>query len=150
MSAVQSAPVRPARRRTAAAFRLTAPVHGEFSMQRQCTDVMRLEIAREGHVSRYGVVWFSIDQANFAGVPGTRIARGICAGVPDVVVLWRGAAYWIELKTDAGVMSDAQREVCTALLWAGCHFGVARSAEEVLCLLDVWEIPRNRRVRVAT
>ena len=136
------------RGRTAAGFRLKAPVQGEFSMQRQCTDVMRLEIAREGHVSRDGVVWFSIDQANFAGVPGTRIARGICAGVPDVAVLWRGAAHWIELKTDTGVMSDAQREVCTALLWAGCHFGVARSAEDVLGLLDCWGIPRNHRTHL--
>lgn len=134
-------------RRTA--FRLRPPVVSEHMEQRAVTDVMRLETAREGHVSRDGVVWFSIDQANFAGVPGTRIARGICAGVPDVVVLWKGAAHWIELKADNGVMSEPQREVCSALLWAGCHFGVARSASEVLALLDIWQIPRNRRVRLA-
>jgi hypothetical protein len=130
-------------------FRLRAPVVREFPMQRQNADVLRLELAREGHVSAHGVVWFSIDQANFAGVPGTRIARGICAGVPDIVVLFRGAAHWIELKADDGVMSDAQRELCTALLWARCHYGVARNATEVLVLLDVWDIPRNRRVRIA-
>jgi hypothetical protein len=130
-------------------WKLTAPVVREHPMQRQCTDMLRLEVAREGHVSRDGVVWFSIDQANFASVPGTRVARGICAGVPDVVVLYRGAAYFIELKSDDGVLSDAQRELCTALLWAQCYVGVARSADDVLGLLDIWEIPRNRRVRVA-
>lgn len=139
MSAVQA----PARRRTP--YKLTGQTVREHPMQRQTTSVLRLELAREGHVSRDGVVWFSIDQAHFAGIPGTRIARGICAGVPDIAVLWRGASYWIELKADDGAMSDPQREVCTALLWAGCHYGVARSAAEVLVLLDAWEIPRARR-----
>ena len=70
---------------TPARFRLQAPVASEHQQQRQVTDTLRLELCREGHVSPHGVRWFSIDMAHFAGVPGTRIARGICAGVPDMV-----------------------------------------------------------------
>ena len=48
-------------------YRLTAPVVPEHPLQRQIADVLRLEIAPPGKVSQYGVCWFSIDHANFAG-----------------------------------------------------------------------------------
>jgi len=131
------------------ALRLTTPVVPEAKLHRQITDAMRLEICREGHVSPQGVCWFSIDMAHFAGVPGTRVARGICAGVPDVVVLHRGGANWIEIKTDAGMLSDDQREVCAALLLSGCRYAVARDADEVLACIDAWQIPRKKLIRVA-
>jgi hypothetical protein len=132
-----------------ARFRLQAPVASEHQQQRQVTDVMRLEICREGHLSPHGVCWFSIDMAHFAGVPGTRIARGICAGVPDMVLIWKGRVYWIEIKTDRGVLSDDQRAMCAALVLSGSHYAVVRDADELLACIDEWQIPRNRRVRVA-
>ncbi len=131
-----------------AAFRLTAPVVPEHSIQRQVTDVMRIEIAPAGKVSKAGVCWYSIDHANYAGeVPGLRIGRGICAGILDVFLLYRGLAYFIELKTEDGELSIAQQSVATALLVAGGRVGVARDAVEVVALLDVWGVPRNRRIR---
>ena len=53
-------------------------------------------------------------------------------------------AYMVEIKTPAGVLSDAQRAVATAVLAAGGHFGVARDADEALACLDAWGIPRAR------
>jgi hypothetical protein len=132
-----------------ARFKLQAPVASEHQQQRQVTDVMRLEFCREGHVSPQGVCWFSIDMAHYAGVPGTRVARGICAGVPDTVLIWKGRAYWIEIKTDRGVLSDDQRVMCAALVLSGSHYAVVRDADELLAAIDEWGIPRNRRVRVA-
>jgi hypothetical protein len=106
-----------------------------------------LEIAPPGKVSKAGVCWFAIDHANYAGeVPGIRIARGIVAGVLDLIFLYRGLAYWIELKTDEGTLSLAQQSVATAVLVAGCRVGVARDLGEVLACLDEWKIPRARRV----
>jgi VRR-NUC domain-containing protein len=132
-----------------APYRLTAPAASEHQSQRTVTDVLRLEVCREGHVSAHGVCWFSIDMAHYAGVPGTRVARGICAGVPDVVVLYRGAATWIELKADGGSLSDDQRAMCAALLQAGCRYAVARDERDVLAVLDAAGIPRAHRVRIA-
>ena len=132
-----------------ARFRLQAPVASEHQQQRQVTDVMRLEFCREGHLSPHGVCWFSIDMAHYAGVPGTRVARGICAGVPDTVLIWKGRAYWIEIKTDRGVLSDDQRVMCAALVLSGSHYAVVRDADELLVAIDEWGIPRNRRVRCA-
>lgn len=131
-------------------FKLTAPVVPEHSLQRLIADVLRLELAPAGKVSRDGVVWWSVDHANYAGeVPGIRIGRGIVAGVPDLFVCWRGRAHMIEIKTAVGEMSDAQRSVAAAVLASGGAFGVVRDADETLACLDRWGIPRTRRVRMA-
>ena len=55
--------------------RLPVPEH---PLQRQIADVLRLEIAPPGKVSRDGVVWWSVDHASYAGTaPGARIGRGL-------------------------------------------------------------------------
>lgn len=131
-------------------FRLRAPVVAEHPLQKSITDVLRIEIAPAGKVSRHGVVWWSVDHANYAGeVPGIRVSRGIVAGIPDMLFLYRGEAFLIEIKTIDGELSDAQRSVLAACLAASCHVAVARDAWEVIALLDRWEIPRARRVKEA-
>lgn len=131
-------------------FRLTAPVVREHPLQKQIADVLRLEIAPAGKVSRHGVVWWCVDHANYAGeVPGIRIGRGIVAGVPDLLILHHGEAFLIEIKADDGEVSEAQRSVLAACLAASCRVAIARDAAEVLRLLDHWNIPRARRVKEA-
>ena len=133
-----------------AAFRLTPPIVREHPLQAQIAKVLRIEIAPPGKVSRAGVVWWSIDHANYAGeVPGVRIGRGIIAGIPDTFVLHRGRAHMIEIKPIDGQLSDAQQSVAAAVLASGGRVGVARDWIEVLACLDEWEIPRKRRVREA-
>ena len=132
---------------SARAFRLTTPVVREHPLQKQICDVLRLEIAPPGKVSKQGVCWWSIDHANYAGeVPGVRVGRGIISGIPDTFVLHRGRTHFIEIKADDGELSDPQRSVATAVVVAGGRVGVARSAGEVLLILDEWDIPRNHRV----
>lgn len=131
-------------------FRLTAPVVREHPIQKQICDVLRLELAPPGKVSKHGVVWWCVDHANYAGeVPGIRIGRGIVAGIPDILVLYFGAAFMIEIKTIDGEVSDAQRGVLTAVLAARGRVAIARDATEVLKIFDYWQIPRARRVREA-
>ncbi|MFL5253254.1 MAG: hypothetical protein ACJ8AI_10235 [Rhodopila sp.] len=131
-------------------FRLAAPVVPEHALQRSMADTLRLEIAPAGKVSRFGVCWYSIDQALYGGeVPGIRIGRGIVAGVPDTYMLWRGQSYFIEIKTPDGQLSEAQKAVASAVLMGGGHVGVVASVEQLLDALDEWRVPRARRVRVA-
>lgn len=128
--------------------RLTAPVVREPVLHRQIADILRLEIAPPGRVSRHGVVWWSVDMAAYAGVaPGLRTLRGCIAGVPDIVLIHRGLSHFIELKAADGVLSPAQTAVGTSILICGGNFAVARSLEEVLELLDAWHIPRAHRIR---
>ena len=126
-------------------FRLVAPVIREFALHVQIARVLELELDRAGHPSPDGVMWFSIEHANYAGIPGTRTARGVIAGCPDVQILYRGHACFLELKAEDGRLSKAQKEIHAALAAAGCRVAVARNAEEVLGALDAWGIPRAHR-----
>jgi hypothetical protein len=131
-------------------FRLTAPIVPEHPRQKQIADVLRIEIAPPGKVSRRGVVWWAIDHAAYSGeVPGIRIGRGIIAGIPDTFILYVGRAYLIEIKTEDGALSDAQQSVGAAVIVGGGRLGVARNADEVLALIDAWEIPRANRIKIA-
>jgi hypothetical protein len=132
------------------ASRLTAPIVREHPRQAQITKVLTIEVAPPGKVSDAGVVWYSIDHANYAGeVPGVRIGRGIVAGLLDIFVLYRGRSHMIEIKTPDGELSDPQRSVIAAVLAGGSRVAVARDWIEVLACLDEWAIPRKRRVREA-
>ena len=131
-------------------YRLTAPVVQEHPLQAQMCQVLRLELAPSGKVSAHGVVWWAIDHANFAGeIPGIRVSRGIIAGIPDLFILYKGLAHHPEIKTDVGVMSDAQQSVCSAVLAAGGKVAVVCSVEQLLAAVDAWGIPRAHRVQVA-
>jgi len=143
VSAVQRAARKP--------FKLVAPIMREHPIQKQIADALRLEIAPAGKVSRRGVCWWSVDHANYAGeVPGIRHSRGIIAGIPGLYVLCAGRAYFVEIKAEDGEMSDAQRSVASAVLASRGLFGVARSADEMLALLDAWNIPRKGIIRRAS
>lgn len=131
-------------------YRLTAPIVLEHPLQAQIAKLLTIEIAPAGKVSKFGVCWFSIDHANYAGeVPGVRIGRGIIAGILDIFVLYRGRTHYIELKTLDGQLSDAQKSVATAVTVAGGRVGIATCAEHVLACLDEWQIPRHRRTTLS-
>ncbi|HTI79467.1 MAG TPA: hypothetical protein VL614_03355 [Acetobacteraceae bacterium] len=131
-------------------YRLTAPVEPEHGIQRRIAGVLRIEIGAEAKISEHGVTWFCIDHANHHGeVPGIRVGRGIPPGIFDMLVLYQGRAFWIELKSRNGTVSDPQRSMAATLLLSGCRIGIARDEDEVLNCLDEWQIPRKRRVRKA-
>jgi len=131
-------------------YRLTEPVESEHGIQRRIAGVLRIEIGAEAKVSEHGVTWFCIDHANHHGeVPGIRVGRGIPPGIFDMLVLYQGRAFWIELKSRNGTVSDPQRSMAATLLLSGCRIGIARDEGEVLACLDEWGIPRKHRVKVA-
>ena len=133
----------------ARAFRLTSPRVPESALHTQIADAFRLEIAPAGRVSPQGVCWFSVDIAAYSGVaPGLRTRRGVVAGIPDMVVLYEGRAYWIEVKAHDGILSEVQRTVAVAILTADCGYGIARDMAEAVQLLDSWRIPRQHRVTI--
>jgi len=103
-------------------YRLTAPVEPEHGIQRRIAGVLRIEIGAEAKISEHGVTWFCIDHANHHGeVPGIRVGRGIPPGIFDMLVLYQGRAFWIELKSRNGTVSDPQRSMAATLLLSGCR-----------------------------
>ncbi|HKW20962.1 MAG TPA: VRR-NUC domain-containing protein [Ktedonobacterales bacterium] len=57
--------------------------------------------------------------------------EGVVAGVPDLCVVFRGRALFVELKAGRGVMSQAQREMARRLNYAGAAVMLCRSVPEL-------------------
>lgn len=68
-------------------------------------------------------------------------ARGVRAGLPDLVIVHRGRAYWMEVKTDAGSLSDAQRALHVEIRRAGAEVAVVRSIEDAEGWCRTWGVP---------
>jgi len=132
-----------------APFKLTQPVVREHPLQRQIAKLLTIEIAPPGHCSPFGVWWCSIDHAHYAGIPATRTRRGIIAGLADFYFEYHGRAHWVELKARDGRLTTAQRELGMEIIKAGGRCGLAHDGDEVLALLDQWNVPRHRRTRIA-
>jgi len=135
----------------ARSYRLTAPEPVEHSVQAAICRTLGLEICAPGKLSKAGVTWFCVDHSNYGGeVPGARLGRGIIAGIPDLLLLFKGRSYFIEIKRAyTGSLSGPQQWLLPVLAAAGSRIGVARDVPETLALLDEWQIPRAKRVRIA-
>ena len=59
------------------------------------------------------------------------VGLGLRAGIPDLCIVWRGRAYFIELKTKDGTPSAIQLQVHRKLIYCGCPVAVCRSVPEV-------------------
>jgi hypothetical protein len=140
-----------ATRTKTAAFKLTAPIVREQSLHRQLADLLRIEVAPPGRVSPAGVTWWAVDASNYNDrIPGLRTTRGRIAGVPDLLFVHDGRAFFVEIKRQPdGVLSADQQDVATTMLLCGARFAVVTSAEQLLAVLDQWQIPRAGRVKLA-
>jgi hypothetical protein len=59
-----------------------------------------------------------------------RKARGVRAGLPDWLIVWRGITLWIERKVDAS-LSEGQKATRDALRANGHHWALAKCLEDV-------------------
>lgn len=135
-------------RAAATQLKLTMPEASEWEVHKQFADCLRLEIGPPGRISRQGVVWFSVDAADSGSVaPGARVGRAIIDGVPDLFFLYRGRCYLVEIKKPlTGVLSESQKQVLAAARLSGVEVAVVDNVDDLMRALDVWGIPRRRRV----
>lgn len=119
---------------------------------------MRPEQATHRAVAQYlnavlpdTVFWTTFPSGGGGRVRGAQLkAMGLKSGVPDVLLVWCGRTYFIELKSARGRLSDAQR-ACHPRIWeAGAPVGVAKTIDDVRGLLASWNIPtREAQARAA-
>ena len=69
---------------------------------------------------------------------------GARAGLPDVLILYRGQLYGIGLKSEAGKLTDIQRDTIDAMQSAGAICCVVHGLNEALHWLEVHELLRGR------
>jgi hypothetical protein len=69
------------------------------------------------------------------------------SGLPDVLVISRGKAIFVELKSRCGVASKTQKEVRAALLPAGVEWYLVRSAPAAMVALALSGVMFRRRFK---
>jgi len=73
---------------------------------------------------------------------------GLKRGVPDILIIEAGHAFWLELKTPRGRLSEAQALAHTALRLAGSGVATCQTLEEVMIALNVWGVSLRPGVRL--
>ena len=115
--------------------------HPEQDLQRAVAEFLDLALPRPD------AWWTTIPAGGGGKVRGAFLkAAGLKAGVPDILIIWRGRAYWIELKSWAGKPSPAQVEVRNMLRLAGCSAEIARTVTDVELWCLGWGIPLRGRL----
>lgn len=82
--------------------------------------------------------WTTIGHGGGGKIRGAQLkAMGVKPGWPDIHIL-AGTAYYIELKTPKGRVSDKQKAVMDAIWNAGGEWAVCRSVDDVADTLKGW------------
>lgn len=68
---------------------------------------------------------------------------GAIAGLPDVMVIYQGGVYAIELKREGGRPTDPQLQVIEAIRTAGGHACICYGLDRALATLEAWGILRG-------
>lgn len=86
-----------------------------------------------------------------ARIGGIMKAAGVVSGVPDICVIHRGTAHFLELKAGNNRPTMQQKHVMDMLQIAGSRVAVASSLDEALYTLEFWGIlKRNGRGNTIT
>ena len=103
------------------------------------------ERALQSHVAWFLAIALPADAICLASAGGDRQrtqSPGYIAGTPDLAILHRGRAFFIELKAGkASRVAKAQAKCHLALLACGCPVAICRSLADVAEACETWSIP---------
>jgi hypothetical protein len=68
---------------------------------------------------------------------------GVVPGVPDVIIINDGKVFGLELKSDAGRLTDVQRDTIEAMQRAGAIVAVAHGVDQAIAQLEQWRLLRG-------
>jgi hypothetical protein len=76
---------------------------------------------------------------------------GLIPGVPDLLLVYGGRLYALELKVEGGRLSPTQVETHERMRQAGAIVATAYGIDEALAYLELWQlVRRNAAGRVAS
>ena len=73
------------------------------------------------------------------------VALGVRAGIPDLAIVWKGRALFIELKAPRGQLSAHQKQMINKLIYCGAEVMCCRSVECVYGSLVELGVPLRAR-----
>ena len=80
------------------------------------------------------------------GDRGQTRAPGYVSGTPDLLIIYRGKAHFIELKTATGRISPEQKELASRVAVCGSPTLFCRNLDDVSLALVAWGIPTKGRL----
>jgi hypothetical protein len=69
---------------------------------------------------------------------------GVTAGVPDVIAIYQGRCYGMELKASGGRPTPKQLQTIAALEAAGAYCCIAEGLDRAIAVLEAWGLLRGR------
>lgn len=114
----------------------------EHKLQIAVTNFLRVALPQDA-------TWFAVPNGGFRKLRTAQKlkAEGVRPGVADIIIIWKGRAFAIELKTPHGRQSPAQKEWAENFTLAGGVYHVARSVDEVEGLLNAAGVPLQARTK---
>jgi hypothetical protein len=70
---------------------------------------------------------------------------GLIPGVPDLLLVYRGQTYGLELKAQGGRLSPTQIATHERMRQAGAIVETANGIDEALAYPELWQLLRSRR-----
>jgi VRR-NUC domain len=89
-----------------------------------------------------GLVWFAVPNGGWRSAIEAAIFKGlgVKAGVADLILLHDGKFFALEVKTETGRVTDAQRAFIEAVIGAGGHGAIGRGVDQCLEILEGWHL----------
>lgn len=116
----------------------------EQAVQKMLVNALRMILPRDSFLFAVpnGGARSAIEAAIFQG-------QGVVAGVTDLIVLWSGRAFGMEVKADKGDLTSRQVAVHAAMRAAGAPVAVVRTLQEAIAFLTENGIPLRMKEGIA-
>jgi hypothetical protein len=98
--------------------------HLEDDLQRAVVQFLRVALP-------FDAVFYAVPNGGLrhSRAAARMVGLGLRSGIPDLAIVWRGHALFVELKTARGSLSPAQRQMHARLHVAGAEVMTCRSVE---------------------
>ena len=111
--------------------------HVEYQIHKAIADYLTVSLTR-------GVWWTTFPAGGGGKARGARLKGiGLKIGVPDILIVHKGLAYWMEVKAPKGRVSLEQDAAHEDLWAAGSPTAIVRSVDDVIGTLKAWMIPHR-------
>jgi len=95
--------------------------------------------------ARHGLFWFAVPNGGWRtkAEAGVFSATGVVAGVPDIILIFGGHVYGLEIKKQGGRLSPVQIKAHAAMISAGAIIATADGLTDALLILEHWGMLRG-------